>query len=86
MNVLGLTNEELIDAYSSVIKELKKEAKAANKVFLATDPDREGEAISWHIASQLGIPASAECRVTFNEITKSAVNLADRDTGDRFYG
>ena len=59
-----------------VIKELKKEAKAANKIFLATDPDREGEAISWHIANQLGIPASAECRVTFNEITKSAVKDA----------
>ena len=59
-----------------VIKELKKEAKAANKIFLATDPDREGEAISWHIANQLGIPASAECRVTFNEITKTAVKEA----------
>ena len=59
-----------------VIKELKKEAKAASKVFLATDPDREGEAISWHIASQLGIPADAQCRVTFNEITKTAVKEA----------
>ncbi len=56
-----------------VIKELKKEAKNANKIFLATDPDREGEAISWHIANQLGIPADRECRVTFNEITKNAV-------------
>ncbi len=56
-----------------VIKELKKEAKNANKVFLATDPDREGEAISWHIANQLGIPREAQCRITFNEITKSAV-------------
>ncbi len=59
-----------------VIKELKKEAKAANKVFLATDPDREGEAISWHIASQLGISPDAECRVTFNEITKDAVKAS----------
>ena len=56
-----------------VIKELKKEAKNANKVFLATDPDREGEAISWHIANQLGIPEDKLCRVTFNEITKNAV-------------
>ncbi len=56
-----------------VIKELRREAKNANKIFLATDPDREGEAISWHIANQLGIPADAECRVTFNEITKTAV-------------
>ena len=56
-----------------VIKELKKEAQAATRIFLATDPDREGEAISWHIAEQLGIPKDTPCRVTFNEITKSAV-------------
>ena len=56
-----------------VIAELKKEAKLASKVYLATDPDREGEAISWHIANQLGIPADKPCRVTFNEITKTAV-------------
>ena len=56
-----------------VIKLLKKEAKSASKVFLATDPDREGEAISWHIANQLGIPKDKACRVTFNEITKNAV-------------
>lgn len=56
-----------------VIKELKKEAKAATKIYLATDPDREGEAISWHIAEELGIPKDRECRVTFNEITKNAV-------------
>ena len=59
-----------------VIKELKREAKSATKVFLATDPDREGEAISWHIASVLGIPMDRPCRVTFNEITKSAVKEA----------
>jgi len=59
-----------------VIKELKKEAKAAKKIFLATDPDREGEAISWHIANQLGIPADKECRITFNETTKNAVKEA----------
>ncbi len=59
-----------------VIKELKKEAKAASKIFLATDPDREGEAISWHIAEELGIPKDRECRVTFNEITKGAVKEA----------
>ena len=55
-----------------VIKELRREAKNATRVFLATDPDREGEAISWHIASQLGIPAGTPCRITFNEITKSS--------------
>ncbi len=59
-----------------VIKELKKEAKTAKKIFLATDPDREGEAISWHIAGQLGIPADKECRITFNETTKDAVREA----------
>ena len=59
-----------------VIRELKKEAKSASKIFLATDPDREGEAISWHIAGQLGIPEGSLCRVTFNEITKGAVKDA----------
>ncbi len=59
-----------------VITQLKKEAKAANKVFLATDPDREGEAISWHLATVLGIPFDKACRVTFNEITKGAVKDA----------
>ncbi|MDY4898378.1 MAG: type I DNA topoisomerase [Eubacteriales bacterium] len=56
-----------------LIKEIKKEAKAAGKVFLATDPDREGEAISWHLAMTLGIPVEKTLRVTFNEITKTAV-------------
>ena len=59
-----------------VIKELRQEAKKATKIFLATDPDREGEAISWHIASQLGIPEDVPCRVTFNEVTKGAVKDA----------
>ena len=59
-----------------VIKALQKEAKNAKKIFLATDPDREGEAISWHIANQLGISPDKECRVTFNEITKNAVKDA----------
>ena len=59
-----------------VIKELRREAKGATKVFLATDPDREGEAISWHIAIQLGISPDEACRITFNEITKSAVKKA----------
>ncbi|MBE6611166.1 MAG: type I DNA topoisomerase, partial [Ruminococcaceae bacterium] len=56
-----------------LIKELKKEAKNADKVFLATDPDREGEAIAWHLSEALGIPAEKIRRVTFNEITKKAV-------------
>ena len=56
-----------------LVKSLKKEAKSADKIYLATDPDREGEAISWHLANLLGIDASSACRVTFNEITKKAV-------------
>lgn len=56
-----------------LIKTLKKEAKGAKKVYLATDPDREGEAIAWHLAYILGIPEDTICRVTFNEITKTAV-------------
>lgn len=56
-----------------LIKTLKKDAKEAKKVYLATDPDREGEAIAWHLAYVLGIPEDAVCRVTFNEITKGAV-------------
>lgn len=58
---------------ASLIKELKKEAKAAKKVILATDPDREGEAIAWHLAHILDIDEDSTCRVTFNEITKEAV-------------
>ena len=57
-----------------LIKELKAEAKKADKIYLATDPDREGEAISWHLAYILGIDPNSDCRVTFNEITKKTVN------------
>ena len=56
-----------------LIKELKKDAKSAKKVYLATDPDREGEAIAWHLAYILEIPEDEVCRVTFNEITKEAI-------------
>ena len=55
------------------ISELKKATKSASKVFLATDPDREGEAISWHLKELLGIPDDQVYRVTFNEITKNVV-------------
>ena len=57
----------------SVIDELKKEAKNADKVYLATDPDREGEAISWHLYDCLGLKEDDYDRVVFNEITKNAV-------------
>ena len=56
-----------------LINSLKKDAKDAKQVFLATDPDREGEAIAWHLAYILGIDPNSVCRVTFNEITKEAV-------------
>jgi len=59
-----------------IIKDLKKEAKNAGKVFLATDPDREGEAISWHLQFLLGIDPEARCRIVFNEITKKAIKEA----------
>ncbi len=52
---------------------LRKSAKKAEKVYLATDPDREGEAISWHLAHALKLDESKMCRITFNEITKNAV-------------
>jgi DNA topoisomerase-1 len=58
---------------ASLINSLKKDAKEAKMVYLATDPDREGEAIAWHLAYILGIDTNSDCRVTFNEITKSAV-------------
>ncbi|MHB0741046.1 type I DNA topoisomerase [Peptostreptococcus anaerobius] len=56
-----------------VIKDLKKEAKKASKVYLATDPDREGEAISWHLSYILGIDNDSACRIEFNEITKDTI-------------
>lgn len=59
-----------------LIKELRKEASLASKVYLATDPDREGEAISWHLAFLLGIDPASPCRVEFHEITKDVVKDA----------
>lgn len=59
-----------------LIKEIKKEAKSANKIYLATDDDREGEAIAWHLSVALGIPVEKTQRICFNEITKTAVKAA----------
>lgn len=77
---LGIKVEEqfapqytMISSKKEIAKELKEEAKKADTVFLATDPDREGEAISWHLASLLKIPENSNCRVVFNEITKNCV-------------
>ena len=82
-STLGVDIENNFEAHyinirgkGDIIKEIKKEAKAANKVFFATDPDREGEAISWHLATALGIPVEKTLRVTFNEITKNVVKTA----------
>ena len=61
---------------ASIANELKKEAKKADKVFLATDPDREGEAISWHLAHILGLDEEEKNRIEFNEITKEAIKNA----------
>lgn len=62
-----------------VIKELKAASKAAKKVFLATDPDREGEAISWHLSYLLGIDPKSLCRITFNELTEKAIKTAVKE-------
>jgi len=56
-----------------LIKSLKKDALNSKNIYIATDPDREGEAIAWHLAHILGIPEDSICRVTFNEITKETV-------------
>lgn len=59
-----------------LLDKLRKAAKKADKIYLATDPDREGEAISWHLANILKISEDATCRIVFNEITKSAVKAS----------
>jgi DNA topoisomerase I len=56
-----------------ILKELKMAAKKAKKIYLAADPDREGEAIAWHLAQSLAIDVTSDCRVVFNEITKDAI-------------
>ena len=62
-----------------LLSKLKKDSKLAKKVYLATDPDREGEAISWHLAQLLEIDENSKCRITFNEITKNAVTQAIKE-------
>ncbi len=63
----------IIAGKSELIRNLKEDATNVEKVFLATDPDREGEAISWHLSHILKIDPQTDCRITFNEITKNAV-------------
>jgi len=69
---------EPIKGKGDIISDLKKSAKAAETVYLATDPDREGEAISWHLQSLLNLPDEKVRRVTFNEITKNVVQESIR--------
>jgi len=64
---------------SKLIKSLKEDASKAEKIYLATDPDREGEAISWHLAHILKVDGSTPCRITFNEITKNAIANAVKE-------
>lgn len=59
-----------------ILKEIKSAAKKAKKIYLAADPDREGEAIAWHLANSLDVDIDSECRVVFNEITKDAIKEA----------
>ena len=59
-----------------ILNRIRKEARTASQIYLATDPDREGEAISWHLAYLLGIDANTPCRIVFNEITKDAIKNA----------
>lgn len=80
---LGIDIEENFEPYyitirgkGDVIKELKKASKKSKKVLLATDPDREGEAISWHLAELLGLDTNEKIRIEFNEITKTAIKKA----------
>lgn len=59
-----------------ILGKIRKEARSASKIYLATDPDREGEAISWHLANVLGIEEDAPCRIEFHEVTSKAVKAA----------
>ncbi len=72
---------EPLPGRTKILTELRKLAKAAPEVFLATDLDREGEAIAWHLAEALKIPASRLRRVVFNEITRSAIQAAFAEPG-----
>jgi DNA topoisomerase-1 len=63
----------VIKGKEKLVRELKQKVAKSDKVYLATDPDREGEAISWHLAELLGLDIRAKNRITFNEITKTGV-------------
>ncbi|MBR3109412.1 MAG: type I DNA topoisomerase [Clostridia bacterium] len=65
-----------IHGRGKILTKIRKEAKAASKIYLATDPDREGEAISWHLAQTLGMDVNSPCRIEFHEVTAKAVENA----------
>ena len=65
-----------IHGRGKILTKIRKEAKTASRIYLATDPDREGEAISWHLAHTLGMDVNAPCRIEFHEITQRAVEQA----------
>lgn len=65
-----------------LLAKLRKEVKKADKVYLATDPDREGEAISWHLSKSLKLEDKQHCRITFNEITKTAIKASLKQARD----
>ncbi len=75
----------VIRGKGDLIKKIKKEVASSDKVILATDPDREGEAISWHLMEAFKIPKEKACRVVFNEITKDAVKTAIKNPRDINY-
>lgn len=88
-STLGIDLENNFEAHyinirgkGELIRELKKEVKKADRIFLATDPDREGEAISWHLMTALAIPPEKARRITFNEVTKTAVKSAIKSPRD----
>ena len=65
-----------IHGRGKILTKIRKEAKSASRIYLATDPDREGEAISWHLAQTLGMDTASPCRIEFHEITQRAVETA----------
>ena len=76
MSILNMILNLNIRGKGPVIKSLKAEAKKANKIYLAADPDREGEAIAWHVSHLLDLDTTDDNRVVFNEITKDTVKDA----------
>jgi DNA topoisomerase I len=72
---------KVLPAKKKVLEELKKAASNAEALYIATDPDREGEAIGWHLAQELGLPKSKTYRILFNEITERAVRAAFQRPG-----